>query len=70
MMKAMTLRLEETEYERLRTLAFVEQRPMTEVIREAIHDYVQHKASHEEFRSALKRALQDNAELIAELANY
>ena len=34
-MKAMTLRLDETEYERLRTLAYVEDRAMAEVIRQA-----------------------------------
>jgi len=69
-MKAMTLRLEETEYERLRTLAFVEDRAMSDVIREAIHDYIQRKASHDEFRASLERAMQENAQLIAELAKY
>jgi len=69
-MKAMTLRLEETEYERLRTLAFVENRPVSDVIREAIRDYIQRKASHDEFRASLERAMQENAELIAELAKY
>ena len=67
-MKAMTLRLQETEYERLRTLAFVEDRAISDVIREAIHEYVQRKASHEEFRASLERALQENAQLIADLA--
>jgi predicted transcriptional regulator len=69
-MKAMTLRLEETEYERLRTLAFVEDRPVTDVIREAIHEYVQHKASQDEFRASLERAMQQNAQLIADLAKH
>jgi predicted transcriptional regulator len=35
-MKAMTLRLDEADCERLRTLAYVEDRAMTDVIREAI----------------------------------
>lgn len=69
-MKAMTLRLNETEYERLRTLAYVEDRAMADVIREAIHDYIQRKASRDEFRASLERAMQENAQLIAELANY
>jgi predicted transcriptional regulator len=69
-MKAMTLRLNETEYERLRTLAYVEDRAMADVIREAIHDYIQGKASHDEFRASLERAMQENAQLIAELANH
>jgi len=36
--------LNETEHERLRTLAFVEDRAMTDVIREAIREYIQHTA--------------------------
>ena len=69
-MKAMTLRLDETEYERLRTLAYVEDRAMTDVIREAISEYVQRKASHDEFRASLQRVLQENAQLIAQLAKH
>lgn len=67
-MKAMTLRLEETEYERLRTLAYVENRAMADVIREAISEYVTRKASHDEFRESLERVMRRNAELIASLA--
>jgi predicted transcriptional regulator len=69
-MKAMTLRLDETEYERLRTVAFVEDRPVSDVIREAIHDYIQRKASQDEFRASLERAMQESARLIAEMAEY
>ena len=69
-MKAMTLRLEEIEYERLRTLAFVEDRPLTDVIREAVHEYVQRKVSQDEFRASLERAVQQNARLLAELAEH
>jgi predicted transcriptional regulator len=69
-MKAMTLRLNETEYERLRTVAFVEDRTVSDVIREAIHQYVQRKASHDEFRASLERAMRESAQLIAELAEY
>lgn len=69
-MKAMTLRLEETEYERLRTLAYVEDRAMADVIREAVHEYIQRKASHDEFRASLEKAMQENAQLIAELAKH
>ena len=69
-MKAMTLRLNETEYERLRTLAFVEDRAVTEVIREAIQEYIQRKVSHDEFRASLEGAMRENARLITELARY
>ena len=69
-MKAMTLRLNDTEYERLRTLAYAEDRPMSDVIREAIREYIQRKVSHDEFRASLEKAMQENAQLIAELAKY
>ena len=69
-MKAMTLRLNETEYERLRTLAYVEDRAVTDVVREAIHDYIQRKAPHREFRGSLERAMQEKAQLISELAKH
>jgi predicted transcriptional regulator len=69
-MKAMTLRLDETEYERLRTLAYVEDRAIADVIREAIFEYIQRKASHDEFRASLERAMKENAQLIAELAKH
>jgi predicted transcriptional regulator len=68
--KAMTLRLEKTEYERIRTLAYVEDRTMADVIREAVHEYIQRKASHDEFRASLEKAMQENALLIAELAKH
>ena len=69
-MKAMSLRLKENEYERLRTLAFVEDRAITDVIREAIREHIQRKASRDEFRASLERAMQENAQLIAELAKH
>jgi len=42
--------------------------PIEDVIRKAIQEYIQHRASHAEFRAALERATQENAELIAQLA--
>lgn len=66
----MTLRLDDKEYERLRTLAYVEDRAMADVLREAVHVYIQQKASHDEFRASLARAMQQNAQLIADLADY
>jgi predicted transcriptional regulator len=69
-MKAMTLRLNETDYERIRTVAYVEDRAISDVIREAIQEYIQRKASHDEFRASLDRAMQENAQLIAELAKH
>ncbi len=69
-MKAMTIRLNETDNERLRTLAYVEDRAIADVIREAIQEYIERKASHDEFRASLERTMQENAQLIAELAKH
>ena len=44
-MKRIAIRLNDTGYEQLCTLALVEDRSMSDLIREAIHDYVQRKAS-------------------------
>ena len=56
--------------QRLRNLAYVEDRAVTGVIREAIHDYIQRKASHDKFAASLERAMQENARSIADLAGY
>ena len=69
-MKAMTLRLNEVEYERLRTLAYVQDRAVTDVVREALRDYIERKAADDEFRASLERAMRENAQLIAELAQH
>lgn len=69
-MKAMTLRLNEIEYERLRTLAYVEEKAMTEVIREAVQEYIQRKVAQKEFRTSLETAMRENAGLIIELAGH
>lgn len=67
-MKTVTIHLSDTEYDRLKALTSAEDRTMADVIREAIHDYIQRKASHAEFRASLERAMQENAQLIAQLA--
>ena len=43
-MKVMSLRLEPTQYERLRVLSFSTNRPMSQIIREAIEVYLQQQA--------------------------
>jgi len=51
-------------------LAYVEDRAMANVIRGAIYGYIQRKVSRDEFCDSLERAMQDNAQLIAELAAH
>jgi predicted transcriptional regulator len=67
-MRTVTLRLSDKEYEQLQALARASDQTLTNVILEAIHEYIQHKAFHEEFRAAWERSIEGNTELIAELA--
>jgi predicted transcriptional regulator len=67
-MRTVTLHLSDKEYEQLQALACASDQTLTNVILEAIHEYIHHRASHEEFRAALERTIEENAELIAELA--
>jgi len=67
-MKTVTTHLNDTEYEQLRALASPEGQTMADLIHEAIQEYIQRRASNSEFRAALERATQENAELISGLA--
>jgi predicted transcriptional regulator len=67
-MRIVTVHLSDTEYEQLQTLALASDQTLPDAIHESIREYIHHKASHEGFRAALERAIQENAELIAELA--
>jgi predicted DNA-binding protein len=69
-MKALTLRLSPVQYEKVRALSNVERRPISEIIREALDAYIEHKARQVEFQVALNEAMDENAWLIAELAKY
>jgi Arc/MetJ-type ribon-helix-helix transcriptional regulator len=42
-MKAISLRLEESQYERLRLVSFASRQPVSEIIRDAIEAYLQKK---------------------------
>lgn len=67
-MRTVTLHLSDKEYEQLQALAHASDQTLTNLILEAIHEYIHHKGSHEEFRAGLERSIEENAELIAELA--
>jgi predicted DNA-binding protein len=69
-MKALTLRLSPVQYEKVRALSYVERRPISELIREALDAYIEHKARQAEFQVALNDAMDENAWLIAELAKH
>jgi predicted transcriptional regulator len=42
-MKAISLRLEESQYEQLRVVSFVDRRPVSDIIRTAIEQYLREK---------------------------
>lgn len=58
-MKALTLRLEDDDYEQLRALAFVERRSMTEIVRDAIRRYVEPRADRADVRRVLERSMRE-----------
>ena len=67
-MRSMTLRLDDAEYQRLRMLAFVEDQTISGVVREAIREHLRRRAAREEFRASLQQAMEENAQLLADLA--
>lgn len=52
--KAMTIRLSAEQAEALETVANVEDRPVSEVIRSAIHDHIERRKSDPNFQDGLK----------------
>jgi len=58
--KALTLRLEERDYERLRVLAFVERRSLSDVVREAIRTYLEEHFKPNEVRIAMQRVMAEH----------
>jgi predicted transcriptional regulator len=65
MMKAISLRLEAAQYERLRTLSFATRKPVSKIIREAIDAYLQQqqvKPGQEWFWTAEWQAAEREAE--------
>lgn len=58
--KALTLRLEERDYERLRVLAFVERRSLSDVVRDAIRTYLEEHLKPSEVRTAMQRVVAEH----------
>ncbi len=58
--KALTLRLDERDYERLRVLAFVERRSLNDVVREAIRTYLEEHFKPSEVRTAMQRVMAEH----------
>ena len=67
--KSMTLRIDETLSERVRTIAEVEETSVSDVIRDALAEHVERRRSDPEFQAMLKRNLQRHQELLSMLAD-
>ena len=67
--KSMTLRIDETLAERVRTIAEVEETTVSDVIRDALAEHVERRRSDPEFQTMLKRNLQRHEELLSMLAD-
>ena len=67
--KSMTLRIDETLAQRVRTIAEVEETSVSDVIRDALAEHVERRRSDPEFQAMLKRNLQRHQELLSMLAD-
>jgi len=64
-MKAISLRLEQAQYERLRWLSFVNKKPVSQIIRDAIHAHLEEqpvKPGQEWFWTEEWQAMEQEAE--------
>ncbi len=67
--KSMTLRIDETLAERVRTIAEVEETTVSDVIRDALAEHVDRRRRDPEFQAMLKRNLRRHEELLNMLAD-
>lgn len=68
-MHALTLRLAKDEYEQLRTFAFLAQRPITDVIRAAIQDYLAAAGRQDALQAAIRLVRDDHRKALDVLAD-
>jgi len=66
--KAMTLRLPRDQAEELEAVALVEERPVAEVVREAISAHIDARRRNEAFQKKLREKLQRNRRILEKLA--
>lgn len=67
--KSMTLRLDGELVDKVRTIAEVEETTVSDVIRDALADYVEKRRRDPEFQAMLKRNLRRHQELLSMLAD-
>lgn len=67
-MRSVHVQLDEGQYEIVRGIAFVENKRMAEVMREAIREYVANRKKEVEFNKTLTRVLEAYEPALKELA--
>jgi predicted DNA-binding protein len=70
MTKAMTLRLETEQRETLQTIAEVEGRPVSDVVRTAIDEMIERARNDAEFQKRVEAAMKRHQKLLEKLANH
>lgn len=66
---ALTLRLADDEYEQLRTFAFLSHRPITDVIRAAVRDYLAAAGRQDALQAAINMVREDHRKALDVLAD-
>ena len=67
--KSLTLRIDESLAETVRTIADVEETTVSDVIRDALAEHVERRRRDPEFQTMLKRNLRRHEELLSMLAD-
>jgi len=67
--KAMTIRLSAEQAEALETVATVENRPVSEVIRAAISEHIESRRQDSQFQDGLKERIERARELLGKRAS-
>lgn len=67
--KAMTLRLATDKARELEAVAQVDDIPVAEAVRNAIDEHIQARRQDAEFRARLRRALEENRDILERLAD-
>jgi len=69
-MRSIHVQLDDAQYELIRGTAYVERKPMAEVVREALSEYMLKKKEDKEFNKILKGALAAYEPALKKLAEY
>jgi predicted transcriptional regulator len=70
MPKAMTLRLEAEQHETLQTIAEVEDRPVSDLVRRAIDEMIDRARRDEDFQKRVEAAMERHQKLLEKLAHH